>query len=341
MENEIEEQKQFSLEKIIETALIIPGVKVDRDIFLKSKFSDYPGIDMNSLLENGPVTYGIPRENLSAIADKLIRKRVTESSAASFAAGLPGGVAAFATVPADVAQFFGIALRLAQEISYIYGAKDLWQDNQLDGELVQNQLIMYCGVMFGVAGAGAGMRVLSVRVATNIAKKLPQKALTKQFWYRIVKKIGNMLGIKVVKSGVAKGLSKIVPVVGGVVSGAMTFATMTPMAKKLKNALDKANFDYSDEELEADITEIENDDEKETNAVVDKAKSVFGNVKSKMSEGANNVKTGISNIVSKKNAKKNSDNAIDSLKKLAELKDSGIISQEEFDIKKSELMEKI
>ena len=240
MENEIEEQKQFSLEKIIETALKIPGVKVDRDIFLKNKFSDYPGIDMNNLLEKGPVTYGIPRENLSVIADKLIRKRVTESSAASFAAGLPGGVAAFATVPADVAQFFGIALRLAQEISYIYGAKDLWQDNKLDGELVQNQLIMYCGVMFGVAGAGAGMRVLSVRVATNIAKKLPQKALTKQFWYRIVKKIGNMLGIKVVKSGVAKGLSKIVPVVGGVVSGAMTFATMTPMAKKLKNALDKA-----------------------------------------------------------------------------------------------------
>ena len=101
------------------------------------------------------------------------------------------------------------------------------------------------------------------------------------------------------------------------------------------------NFDYSDDELEADITEIENDDEKETNAVVDKAKSVFGNVKSKMSEGANNVKIGISNIVSKKNAKKNSDNAIDSLKKLAELKDSGIISQEEFDNKKSELLEKI
>ena len=30
-----------------------------------------------------------------------------------------------ATIPADVLQFFGMALRLAQELSYLYGAKDL------------------------------------------------------------------------------------------------------------------------------------------------------------------------------------------------------------------------
>ena len=65
-----------------------------------------------------------------------------------------------ATIPADVMQFFGMALRLAQELSYLYGAHDLWQGGQVDDERVQNQLILYCGVMFGVSGAVSGVRVL-------------------------------------------------------------------------------------------------------------------------------------------------------------------------------------
>ena len=38
--------------------------------------------------------------------------------------GLPGGVAMGVTIPADLAQFFGMSLRLAQELSYLFGAKE-------------------------------------------------------------------------------------------------------------------------------------------------------------------------------------------------------------------------
>ena len=41
------------------------------------------------------------------------------TTALSFAAGIPGGLAMAATIPADVAQFFGMALRLAQELAYL------------------------------------------------------------------------------------------------------------------------------------------------------------------------------------------------------------------------------
>ena len=78
------------------------------------------------------------------MAQKLILKRTSQSSLASFAAGIPRGLAMAATIPADVLQFFGVALRLAQELSYLYGAQDLWQNGQVDDERAESQLIMYC-----------------------------------------------------------------------------------------------------------------------------------------------------------------------------------------------------
>ena len=67
---------------------------------------------------------GCTREDLARIANKLILVRTSTSSAASFAMGIPGGLAMGLTVPADTLQFFGMSLRLAQELAYLYGAQD-------------------------------------------------------------------------------------------------------------------------------------------------------------------------------------------------------------------------
>jgi hypothetical protein len=138
-----------------------------------------------------------------------------------------------ASIPADTLQFFGMSLRLAQELSYLYGADDLWQGGEIDSERVCNQLILYFGVMFGVSGASSGVRLLSSQLAKQTLKKLPQKALTKTFWYPFVKQIGRFIGIKVTKESLAKGLSKAIPIVGGVISGGITFASMKPMGTRL------------------------------------------------------------------------------------------------------------
>ena len=116
---------ELVMENVISTAVQIPGVKVDRNKFLTEQFasSDYP---IRDILELGPVEAGVTREELSKLSYKLIFIRTGQSSLASFVAGIPGGLAMAATIPADILQFFGMALRLAQEISYLYGAKDLW-----------------------------------------------------------------------------------------------------------------------------------------------------------------------------------------------------------------------
>lgn len=330
--------KEFAMEEAITAAVKIPGVKVNRDEFLAEQFA---GSDVNiqDIITLGPVEAGVSREDISSMANKLIIKRTSQSSIASFAAGIPGGLAMAATIPLDVMQFFGMALKLAQELSYMYGAQDLWVDGKIDDERVRSQLIMYCGVMFGVSGAVSGVRVLSTQIAKTTLKKLPQKALTKTFWYPIVKQFGKVIGVKVTKSTVAKGVSKAIPVIGGVISGGLNFASMLPMAKRLYNALDKATFDYSEEDFENDLEIMDKIAKNEI--IIDTEPSKREEIKEKVSDKLKTAGHGVSGLIGKlgkKDTKQIAEDPIEQVKRLKELLDIGAVTQEEFDAKKKDIL---
>lgn len=331
----------ISLEDIITTSIKIPGVKVNRDKFLEEHLAG-TGINVQDIINLGPIDAGVSREDISNTANKLIIKRTSQSSVASFVAGMPGGLVMAATIPADVMQFFGMALRLAQELAYLYGGGDLWVDGQFDDEKVKSQLIMYCGVMFGVSGAVSGVRVLSTQIAKTTLNKLPQKALTKTFWYPIIKQIGKAIGVKVTKTTVAQSASKAIPIIGGVISGGLNFASMMPMAKRLSEALDKATFDYSEDEYENDLNIIDKISNGEI--VVEPESETKEEIKQKVSNTIDDVKKGVSGIVGKFGKKIShasdapSKDPIEEVKRLKELLDIGAITQEEFDTKKKELL---
>lgn len=341
MENSKQLSNNISLEDIITTSIKIPGVKVNRDKFLAEQFAG-TGANVQDIINLGPIDAGISREDISNTANKLIIKRTSQSSVASFVAGMPGGLAMAATIPADVMQFFGMALRLAQELAYLYGGGDLWVDGQIDDEKVKSQLIMYCGVMFGVSGAVSGVRVLSTQIAKTTLKKLPQKALTKTFWYPIIKQIGKAIGVKVTKTTVVQSASKAIPIIGGVISGGLNFASMMPMAKRLSEALDKATFDYSEDEYENDLNIIDKISNGEI--VVEPESETKEEIKQKVSNTIDDVKKGVSGIVGKFGKKIShasdapSKDPIEEVKRLKELLDIGAITQEEFDTKKKELL---
>lgn len=338
MENAKQLTTEFAMEEVVSTAVQIPGVKVNRDAFLTEQFADYD-IDIQEIIMLGPIEAGVPREVISKLANKLIIKRTSQSSIASFAAGIPGGLAMAATIPLDVMQFFGMALKLAQELSYLYGAQDLWVDGKIDDDRIRSQLIMYCGVMFGVSGAVSSVRVLSTQIAKTTLKKLPQKALTKTFWYPIVKQFGKVIGIKVTKSTVAKGVSKAIPVIGGVISGGLNFASMLPMAKRLYNAFDKATFDYSEEEFENDLEII--DKMANGEIIIEAEPSQNDEIKEKVSNKIKHVGEGVSGLIGKlgkKSPNTNTEDPIEQVKKFKELLDIGAITQEEFDAKKKDLL---
>ncbi len=307
-----EKTMNTSLAEVIKTAIQIPGVKVDRELFLREQFKGKNPEIIERIISEGPVNAQCTRAELKKLAQRIVNDRTLKSTGASFMAGLPGGLAMAATIPADILQFYGVALRMAQEIAYIYGEPDLWTDGLVDDERVTNQLILYCGVMFGVSGASATIRVLSSQLAKQALKKLPQKALTKTVYYPIVKSIAKVLGAKMTKEVFAKGVSKAIPIVGGVVSGGLTFATMKPMGGRLIDAFDEAHFDYTQSEFEADWKEIS--ETENNNAEESEEKNITAEDKTSV---------------------------MDEIKKAKELYDLGVITDEEFAEIKAKLIAKL
>ncbi|MCB8521887.1 EcsC family protein [Enterococcus faecalis] len=242
--------------KVVNESLKLPGVKVNRNAFLTKMFQDKVD-NVQELFDDGPEKV-LSKKELDRAAQKCINQAVMQSSAISFATGIPGGLAMAATIPADIAQFYGYSLKLAQEISYIYGYHDLWNNQDELTEEAKNTLILYLGIMLGVTSAGSVVRILSKRLSIQAVKKIPQKALMKTFYYPILKKILAVFGTKLTKATFAKGVSKAIPVLGGVVSGGINYASMKPMAMRLKDELSK-NIGYTQEDAEKDLEILEAD----------------------------------------------------------------------------------
>lgn len=242
---------------VLNEYLKLPFIKVDRSDFLTKTFSNKID-DMPKLFKEGPQAF-FSKEELDRIASNVINSNVLKSSSISFASGLPGGVAIAATIPADMAQFYGYSLKLAQEISYVYGYQNIWDNQDELTEDAKNTLILYLGIMFGVSSAGSTIRILSNKLALQALKQLPNKTLTKHLYFTILKKVLAIFGTKLTKATFAKGVSKVIPVVGGVLSGSMNYLSLKPMANKLKDELGKS-VNYTQQDFEQDIKILNEED---------------------------------------------------------------------------------
>lgn len=254
-------------EMILTTALKLPGVKVDRNDFLRKELIQYiPGGKVDEAVNSNTIKAEIDMVLLDKISKKLINRRTNQTASASFLAGLPGGLAMAATIPADMVQFYGVALRTAQEIAYLYGFEDLWKDDNVDKDKVKNELILFLGVMFGISGATMTLRLISTNLSKQVIEKLPQKQLSKTIYYPIIKKICSKIGIKITNDTFAKGVSKVIPFIGGVISGGITYLSMKPMASRLKDEIvSTINKNYTLEDFKNDVIELE----RETGQVLD------------------------------------------------------------------------
>ncbi|HWJ82567.1 MAG TPA: hypothetical protein VNS55_10045 [Nocardioides sp.] len=214
----------------------LPVVRVDRDAFLRKHFGDSEHLDV--ILKSGPQAVYSP-ESLRTKASALIKSSAVRTSAVSFASGLPGNPAVMvAAGGADVAQYFGFAINLAQQIAYLFGEDDLFEGGGGElSEAAQIRVIAYLGAMFGAAGAAALVSNTSKVAGANLGKKVAAQALTKTAWYPLVKKVGAVVGMKITKKTVEKTITKAVPVVGGVVSGGMTYVTFRPLGHRLADTL--------------------------------------------------------------------------------------------------------
>ncbi|MFE9739817.1 hypothetical protein [Streptomyces sp. NPDC006477] len=237
--SKVMENPESRFSAVLASAAGLPGVRIDREAYLRKALARYCSEDdIRRAIEETPAAAGIPLKILDKAANDSIGYETAKASALSAAAGMPGFIALPATVPADMAQYFGHMLRIAQKLAYLYSWPDLFAGDS-DGidDATKGVLTLFFGVMFGTQSANAAVGQIAGTMSKQVAKKLPQKALTQGVVYPIVKKVAAYLGVEMTKQTFAKTVSKAIPVVGAVVSGGLTFATYRPMARRLKNHL--------------------------------------------------------------------------------------------------------
>lgn len=233
------EAEEFA-KSFLKTVLRLRGVRIDRKQFLRSELHKR-GIArevIDEAIATSPAAAGIDVVLLDDMANAAIAFETRKSSALSFAAGLPGGFGLLATVPGDVTQFYVHAFRVMQKTAYVYGWQSFLEDSKEVDDETLGKLSMFLGVMLGVGGASSSLTVFAASVARPaIQKQVAGKALTKTTWYPVMKSTLRVIGVKLTKDSLAKTVTKVVPVAGGVISGGMTFVTLRGQSKRLMEHL--------------------------------------------------------------------------------------------------------
>lgn len=225
--------------QVLEVSAQMPGVRIDRASYLRTALKRYcTEAQIDESIATTPAAAGVPLETITEVANTSIKFEAAKATGISALAGIPGGLAMIGTLPADLAQYFGHLLRIAQKLAYIYSWPDLFNDEKegLD-EATESILTLFVGVMFGVQAAQAGVSKASTMIAGQVLKRLPQKALTHGTLYPIVKKVAALLGIRMTKQLFASGVAKFVPILGAAASGGLTLATFIPMSRRLQKHL--------------------------------------------------------------------------------------------------------
>lgn len=372
-----EEAEEFA-KAIMQRAASLKVVKINRGDFLRSEIKKrFPEIDADFAVETTPAETGIAPEDLDRMAIDAIDLETKKCAGLSFLAGIPGGLAMVGTVPADLAQYFAHVMRIEQKLAYIYGWQTfLNEEDEVDDETVM-KLVVLMGVMMQVGGAANAVTTFAANTArAGIEKAIQKQALTKTFWYNPMKKVLRYLGVNLTKQTFAKTASKVVPVIGGAISGGMTYMAYKPGAERLRRYLRSLPTSGIDETLYPDIIAIEADKAAaEREKALSEAKTATLNAAQSVGElaagtaqaagsaaveglqaagataksalgaaggilGSLASRAKASRAASTSTAKVDSsfEDSLEKVKQLKELLDCGILTQEEFDAKKCKLL---
>ena len=191
----------ITIEDVIIAGLKFPGIKINRNEFLKKEFiTHYPEDTVNIIVNKNPAAANIVIEEIDKIADDVIQYERLRVSGVSTALSVPGGIAMVATLPTDIAQYYGYMLRAAQKLLYLYGFPQIdIEDEQLLDSATMNTIIVCMGVMYGVAGANTALKTMAKALGKGVEKKLINAALTKGTIYPIVKATAKWFNVRMTK----------------------------------------------------------------------------------------------------------------------------------------------
>ena len=220
--------------KVLSTSLKLPFVKVDRQEFLTKELTKFcTPMEVITAIDVSPVKV-LSKKEIDKIANQCISYHLTMVCGTSALMGLPGGWWMAGTIPTDLTQFYGHILALMQKLIYLYGWPSLTDvNNQLDDESL-NIMTLFVGAMMGNKVAIEALTKVVGQVSKNAGIRISETVIAQ---YAI--KIAQWIGINMTKEGFAKGVGKVLPLVGAPVSATITYYTFRPMARRLKKHLDE------------------------------------------------------------------------------------------------------
>lgn len=229
---------QIDIDDVIIKCMKIPGIKINREEFLRKEFGNKLSKEViDKAIAENPMKAKIKPEFIDKIADDVIKFERIQVSGISAALSAPGGWAVLATIPVDIAQYYGYLLRTMQKLLYLYGFPQL--DLEYEGDILDSEsmrVVVTClGIMFGVGTANKLIHKLAPALAEGLGKKFMKTAVTKTtIWFPALKKICSFFSYTLTKTAFKEAMKKAIPVVGFALGGTITYFSFGPCCNKLK-----------------------------------------------------------------------------------------------------------
>lgn len=254
----------------------------------------------------------------------MITNQIVKCTTSGFLTGFGGIVTLPVAIPANIGSVLYVQMRMIACTAYMAGLELNSDQTQtfvyacLAGVAV-NELIKQAGIKFGM------------KLTTSMVKKIPGKVLIK-----INQKVGFRFLTKFGTKGIIN-IGKLVPGVGAVIGGGLDLVETKSIGNRAFQWFFEGNYINNDNEEGTDYEFIEIEQSENSKKIN------FSEIGNTVSGGIKNVGEGLSNLFSKKKntSADNQNDVFETISKLNDLKDKGIITQEEFDSKKAELLEKI
>jgi uncharacterized protein (DUF697 family) len=142
--------------------------------------------------------------------DRLISWQVAKCATSGFLTGLGGAITLPVAIPAELAVSLYINMRMVAAIAHLYG-HDLHDDHT-------RTAVFACMV-------GSGLEEVLSKSGINIANKFAMAQLNRKVPREVLKRINREVGFRLVTKTGKRGaivLSKVVPLAGGLVGGAIS-----------------------------------------------------------------------------------------------------------------------
>lgn len=224
--------------KLLKRASQLKGVTIPRAAFLSGELSKLCEAELvDAAAASTPHEANVPLDIVDTLADEAIGFEAGKVAGISALAGVPGGLIGLGTIPADIMQFVAHSLRMAQELAYLYGWPSFADESGAMDDDALYELILLLGSAMQVEGTALTLAQVADDISQAGAQESLRQLLGEDEWYLPIKKVLSAMGTAATQGTFVEVVSRGIPLLSGLITGSLTYATFRPAATALKQLL--------------------------------------------------------------------------------------------------------